>query len=367
MLQAGCAGVTSNPATAPAPIAEIPASLTIPSTVEIDTSKTASPVAGAPVVFQTVGEPSASTLSNSVAKTSSLTLKNAVGNGTYTGGISFSSNISIFANIRMNGILQPLNAIDPKIPVSADLHQMDTLVFIGNNSYSAHLDFGDFDIDGDGNLEGCSGNTLGLPICIRVYIQGYFTPGEPTRFLAARFDSYPTETNKGAGTLRGHDVSFGGYQVRADYNHVDPEDKFTDIYAGFLYDPVDPLNPAPDRTYLILRFRAFVSQLGPDTTALKTANGSSPDQELSGPGYSGKGFGRWFENLDLWRGSFESNTDPSKNFEDLCAIISTAEAALPSQLCADNGLNLQGLEFLPDPVKEDVEFFDFPATPPPTP
>ncbi|MFO1462310.1 MAG: hypothetical protein U1F66_00890 [bacterium] len=363
LLLTACAGTVSsgpsNQAAPPAPLAELPSFLTIPKSVEIDTSKTASGPGGAAMVLQ------------DQAESKTLALKESVGPGPYGGAISFAANVSRFANDRLNEILLPLNAI--QIPVSSALQKMDTVVSIGSLSYTVRLDFGDFDIDGDGNTEGCSGNTGQLPICVRVYIFNYpLEPGAYTRFLAARFDAFPTELNIGAGTLRGHDVNFPAFQVRADYNHVNPEVKFTDAFMGFIFDPANPSHPDADSpsTALIYRFRAFVSQIGPDASALKTANGTSPDFELSGPGYRGQGFGRWFEDKDFWLGSFDSDDPlfpvvPSPyHFDNLCALISTGDATADQNECKDNGLDISDLRPLPPPVLGDVKFYDFPPTPP---
>ncbi len=361
-LLAACAGTTgagSNLAAPPAPLAELPNFLTIPSSVEIDTSKTASSP-GSVMAFDQANQ----------ANLALMVVKDAVGPGIYGGAISFAANVSRFAHDHLNSVLLPLNAI--QIPVEATRHHMDTVISIGSVTYTVHLDFRDFDIDGNGVSEGCSGNTAQLPICVRAWIFDFpLAPGAYTKFFAARFDAFPTESNPGAGQVRGHDLNLFQFQVRADYDHVDPENKFTDVFMGLIFDPDNPTNPDPSGpdTGLIARFRAFVSQLGPDATALKTANGTSPDFELSGPGFRGSGFGRWLEDKDFWLGSFESDDPlfiaPQYHFSNLCALISTGDAAGDQGICGANGLKISDLDFLPAPVKEDVQFFDFPAAPPP--
>src|SRR5438045_4190874 len=84
---AGTPGAGGNLAAPPAPIAELPSFLTIPSSVEIDTSKTASP-AGSPISFDESNQ----------ANLALMVVKDAVGPGIYGGAISFAANVSRFAN-----------------------------------------------------------------------------------------------------------------------------------------------------------------------------------------------------------------------------------------------------------------------------
>jgi len=158
--------------------------------------------------------------------------------------------------------------------------------------------------------------------------------------------------------LRGVDVTFGSVssttRVAADYNHVDPLDKFTDSFFGILIEnpflPPQVLNP----------IRAFVSQLGEDATALKTSNGNAMDP---GSGSFAKGFGRWFEDKDFWLGSFESN-DPPTQFTDQCAKISTGDGVSFAEFCDPLHLNTTGLVFLDFTTVSDLTFFDFPSSAP---
>ena len=324
---AGGPGGGPNPAGPPAPIAEIPGVLQIPGDLSIDVDKTRSDGALGGISF--LADP----------------LEN------FSEEIAFSANLVFFANSRLAALLGPLSSIT--IPVDDDLHEMEAVIFIGSTAYLARLNFADFDLDGINGTEGCSGHTAALPICVRVWADD---GTQESRLLGARFDDFPIPTNPGSGSLRGQDITFGGVgsmaQVAANYDHLDPEDRFTDSFFGFLEG--DPENPT-----LPFSIRGFVAQLGPDPTALKTTNGNSIDQSS---GSFGKGFGRWFENQDLWIGSFQSN-DPPKDFRDQCALIPSGEG-VDGGLCSAIGLNTDGLDFLNFTTISDLQFFDFPATAP---
>lgn len=317
-----------NPAAPPAPPSEIPSALRLPESVSIDVNTTRTSSSGAVLTTSTQAA--------------------LVGDGSLKEFIGFSSNLVYFANRRLDGLLGPLHAIT--IPVSSSLKKMDQLILIGSKAYVAHLHFGNFDLDNDGVLEGCRGDTASLPLCIRIWLDDGTTE---YRLLAARFDAFPTETNPGAGSLRGKDLSFSGpgapVQVAADFNHVDPEDKFTDSFFTVLDVEANPADPA-----IVYGIRAFASQLGPDASAIKTTNA------IDG---SSQGLGRWREDDDYWSGSFHEfasgSGDPTTSFTNECAYIPSGEG-VAVDFCDDRGISVGNLPFVSFPAENDVLFFNFP-------
>jgi len=374
LLQLGCAGTTGeggNFAVPPAPVAELPSVLQIPKDLSINVDKTRSDAG--PTMLAMLADPY---LEEAFAK---FLAAGACGNGFLEAGeqcddannlsgdgcsaaceiedfsehLAFSANLVFFANTRLAALLGPLSTI--LIPVDPALTRMESVIFIGTKPYIARLNFGDFDLDGIGGPESCSGHTAALPICVRVWVDDGVVE---RRLFAARFDEFPLPTNPGAGSLRGEDLTFGavGSNVRiaANYDHLDPENKFTDSFFGGL---IETPSLPPE---VFLPIRAFVSQLGPDPTALKTSNGSAQDPLATS--YA-KGFGRWLENDDYWLGSFESN-DPPTQFTNQCVRISTGEGVDFDAFCGPLGLDLTGLAFLPFTTAADLIFFDFPSAAP---
>lgn len=321
-----------SPAAPPAPPAELPSALRLPESISIDVDTTRSSSGG------------------SALKTSSQSA--LVGDGNFSDFIAFSSNLVYFANQRLDGLLGPLHAIT--IPVSPSLTKMETILLIGSKGYVARLNFGDFDLNGDGLMEGCSGHTAGLPFCVRVWLDDGTTE---YKLLAARFDAFPTETNSGAGSLRGKDLSFSGpgapIQVAANYDHVDPTDKFTDAFFTAMDEDTNPADPS-----IVFGIHTFASQLGPDASAVKTTN--AVDE-------SGQGLGRWREDDDYWSGSFDEfpngSGEPTTNFTNECAYIPSGDE-VTVDFCDARGISVGDLPFVAFPTETDVFFYDFPASAP---
>ncbi|MDO8644635.1 MAG: hypothetical protein Q7S00_06705 [bacterium] len=86
----------------------------------------------------------------------------------------------------------------------------------GSKATPVKMDFSDFDLDGDGDTEGCSGSTCpvssatsticpdttpDLPICVRVWVDPD-GDGTFTRFIALKVDQIPTDDNQGEGAYR---------------------------------------------------------------------------------------------------------------------------------------------------------------------
>jgi hypothetical protein len=95
-------------------------------------------------------------------------------------------------------LIGPLQTLS--IPRASTVTTFTSSLTFGNGPGSrsatliAAIDFADFDLDGDGKPEGCSGHTAALPICLRIWLDG-------ERFLAGRLDAIPNSAGPGAGRL----------------------------------------------------------------------------------------------------------------------------------------------------------------------
>jgi hypothetical protein len=339
-----------NPAAPPAPPAEVPAALRFPSDLSIDAT--------------TIGSPSSA--SNLAALVGS--------GGQFSDEISFAADFAPFVELFANSLLQPLPQID--IPVSTDTTTFAVTGLFSNPNkpedppleYDIKIDFADFDFDGDGLTEGCSGNTAGLPICFRVWFSG-------EQQMAGLFTRFPTALNQGAGQFRaivhvpaekttGGSPAQDGY-VGVLYDDSVPPAKSTEIFLREVLagDAVNQKNPdAPD-------FHLKTTQEGPDETARKSllvsAAGYSPAafREVTGVPNDLQYVGQWREDNDFWSGSASTHNIDLQNFSDVCALISTGN---PSNLlnCVDLNIDVADIPFLDFLTTDDVALpADFPKSP----
>lgn len=322
-----------NPATPPAPPAELPSALRFPSDLGINVDKVAS-------------QPSPGALEALVGP-----------GGQYSDIISAAPNLVQTFNQFVKTLLQPVSQSD--IPVSTTT-TFEFTALLGTLNVDVKLDFADFDLDGDGHTEACAGHTAGLPICYRIWLNGQ-------QFMAGLFTKFPTAGNNGAGFFRaiGHSPaqgSGGAHDVYTGvvYDHEDPMAKSTEFFQrGVLSgDPVDQRDPKiPDQ-------HSIVSQDGPDATAKKRLGFSSSEVETS-PGVTeppGQFLEQWREDQDFWSGSFFQEGEPF-NFTDVCAVISTGNAADVVN-CQDLGIDVAGIPFIDFLTSDDVSFpADFPVSP----
>lgn len=205
--------------------------------------------------------------------------------------------------------------------------------------------FTDFDLDGDGTNEGCSGNTKLLPICYRIW-------DNDVRYLAGVMESAPTDTSAGEGRFRSggaSDTSRGGVI----YDHPDSETKTT------TFNILDQTEGGD----LYFTIHGSIDQVGPDASAVKTlktaSQGMGDPTDLSLP--EAQYVGRWQEGEDLWIGSLDMMGESI--LDNTCATISTAEPA-EADSCSALGLDTSGEEYLDFATASDVGFpEDFAETP----
>lgn len=328
LLIAGAVALTGcpSPAAPPAPPAEIPTFLTLPDP-RIDVSEIAS----------TPASPSVSAFVGS--------------GGEFSDEIAIAPNRIGDANLLFGSFLTELT-----IPVGKDSHFETTLdSAFGSDSVDLKIDFTDFDYDGVGGKEGCSGNTEALPICIRAWLGG-----EP--FLAAVFTQFPTSSSPGAGRFKSVTLGSGGdagVRFAFNYDHSDPLNKRTE---SLLF--------TPETSFAKSFRRAQITQVGSEGTAKKSVNYS--DQFFFNPLFPDtvQYVGSFLQDPDpsqvFWSGSLEISpgleTPALSNISGVCAQVSTGNAVLVGT-CQDLKIDTTGIGFIDFATDADFAFVDFPSSP----
>ncbi len=156
---------------------------------------------------------------SSAAPAAALAVKAVGAGGDYSAEITFGPNVlqGLFEET-LSLVMGPLTAFE--IPVSET-----TITF---EATGIKIDFGDFDLNGDGVKEGCSGHTAALPVCARVWTDegaGY------TRYAAWVFEAYPTEGNPGKSRVKFFDTEPDGdfFSFAINFDHRDGENKATEV------------------------------------------------------------------------------------------------------------------------------------------
>ncbi|MCE9624126.1 MAG: hypothetical protein K8R69_01540 [Deltaproteobacteria bacterium] len=318
LIVAGCAG---NSASVPAPLVEVPTSISFPSSVSIDVDTTTAAQQPSGIKFEVTPV------------------------GPFFEEITIGAGVVNLGNSITNAVLGPLSAFE--IPTGTDVIAFSCAINENATLKTLQIDFGDYDFDGDGTTEGCSGSTGALPICYRVWVGG-------ERRTAGVFETeFPTPDQIGQGRFVAAQVDLGTAQIkkaRATYDHRNPLDKFTDFFVP------DDDSSGSDVSGLVPH--AFARQEGPELTARKTVNFSL------GPLVNG--ITQWREGRDYWLGTINEFVDVSPNietFSNQCAQISTQEG-VNSNFCVAAGLNLDGLVFPSIGTLQDLEFpAGFPLVP----
>jgi hypothetical protein len=335
----GVAG--GDPAAPPGPPAEIPTSLRIPKDLGLDLEKVQAALV--------------------VASEGGTGPKSAVApDGEFSDEVAGLTDTVQFFTEALSGLLDPYNQL--LIPVGTNIKTFQGVSVVQGEGELEFVefkaDFSDFDFDGDGKKEGCSGHTAGLPICMRFYADG-------EKQIAAVFTEFPTETNPGAGRLMGLNVTHGVFLF--------PKGDF----LGITYDVHDPSegrsidlqlreNPANleggDRD---LKFHLALDQQGEESTALKTVNVNFTMND-GGPRVV-QVVARWREDQDLWSGTIRRE-EPESGLTELtnqCVNLLTGDGAGRIE-CIDLGVDVGTLAF--PPLPDETTLFlpeDFPEFPPP--
>jgi len=327
----GCAGGGAAP---PAPLSELPTFLSLPD-ARIDVSEVASAPPPA-IAFSAV--------------------KNAVGSGgEFSDEIALAPDKIGDANITFGFVLQDFFR-QFTIPVNTNSN-FETVIppAFGASSGDVKIDFSDFDYDGNGSKEGCSGHTAALPICMRIWFGG-----EP--FMEAVFSDFPTESSPGAGRFKAVVLGTGGdagVRFAFNYNHSDPLNKNTE---SLLFVPPEDFA----KTYR----RSQISEVGPEGVAKKSINFSDESFFDSTTPSTIKYIGRFLQDPDplqiFWSGSLDISPDLQTptltNVSDVCAQVATGNGVLEGT-CQDIGIDTTGTSFIDFAKDADFAFFDFPLNP----
>lgn len=309
----------TNPAAPPAPPAELPAALQISD----------------PTIDVTTTLPASAAL--------------VAAGGTYSETMTAISLIADFTQDSLRTLLSPLFPVS--IPVGSDVHNL-TAVLTPN--IVAKFSFADF------GSNGCSGNTRDLPICVQVWLNAN---GEGYRpYMEAVFTSYPTAGNPGAASFMRGVRAGGGIAIGAAFDHTRPEDKYVESFYGFadLSDPESPVFPNNNHSYVRETIRE-------DGKTLKTVQATDQSPNACDPdlGDYHQGYGRWLEEEDFELFRLKSVEDcVTEDTLDVCAQISTGNAAPDPNACDLLDITTEGLFFIGSATTEDLTFVDFDPLPP---
>jgi hypothetical protein len=320
-----------SPAAPPAPPAELPSALRLP-------------------------DPRINT--DEIASTVSAALSALVGpGGEFSDEIAFGPNRTQQDNFTFGTLMAPL--LETDIPVGETITTFVTTTdfFAGPETtipLEVKMDFSDFDYDGNGVVEGCSGHTAALPICVRLWVGG-------ERFMQGVFDQFPTSETPGAGRFR-----------------IILPDVLTAFVTGtgfvFNYDHSDETHLTTETLNLAQDFvptlrRSVVTQEGVEGSAKKTVNFGDTFELTPGTPTSIQYIGSFLQDEDFWSGSFEATDDiiagfaPNlTNVSNACAQISTG-IGISQGTCVDLGIDTTGIDFIDFSQESDFEFSDFPTTP----
>ncbi|HKY63107.1 MAG TPA: hypothetical protein VJR29_06790 [bacterium] len=386
-LLLGCVG--TNPAGPPAPLAEVPSAISIPESVEVNTSEVAVAVPSS-MSFDLIRR-----FKNEVLP---------IG-GEFFDAIVFGFNINQLANTAVESVLIEISRFDiPTNPVTRTFSAPDA--FTGS---TIKIDFADFDFDGTGTTRGCTGCTcptgcdapcptqaafedLG-EICYRIWNDPSGT-GEFVPLMAGVMTALPirddpdtpaNERNPGVGSFRvtlAHQDTSGEPPTStnsfgADYNHRDP-DRPLDLTTEY-YLSTDSLTDAQfDFTVSYVK----VEQVALDDPAdegrlLKTIQESVNQPIPAEPETNStlQYLARYRTDFDFWSGTFQdflrfpefafAPPPDIDNFTAECAQLSTA-VGVEEGTCRDIGIDVSEVPFLPLLTAADPRVnlpADFPAAP----
>lgn len=393
-LLLGCAGL--NPASAPAPVAEIPSALSLPESVAVGTPEVA-PAGGAGVQLKF-----ASRLVNFVKG-----IVQDVG-GEFFEAIIFGFNINQLTDAAVSGVLGELSQLEiPLNPVTTTFEAADA--FLGS---TVKIDFSDYDYDGDGATEGCTGCTCPTgceapcpteapiealsPVCYRIWSDFNNDPGVFTPFMAGVLDLVPIkddpntpedEENPGVGTFRLRVVNIPGApgeepeqvtNVGSNYNHRNFDRPLDEITEYFLYidEASAPMPPDATVSHVLVQQQA-IGDVNDESMLLKTIQESLNQPVGDNTDSNLQYIARYRTDFDFWSGTFLDNLQFSvatafavppdiDNFVAACAQLSTA-IGVDQNTCIDLGIDVTDVPFLSLVFPDDPEVnlpADFPPTPP---
>jgi hypothetical protein len=380
LVLAGCSGTTSSPTAVPSPPLEIPSAMAFPKSLAVD------------VVPASLAE-----AMPDVAKSIAL-------DGEYTPYIFTTAQMYIQANAFVDQMLTPLATVE--IPVSPTLtsYTVENVVTATATFQKIVFVFSDFDLDGDGNKEGCTGCTcpvgcapdLGAcpteatleelkSVCFRVWLLGMDTlnpRSTGTIATAGKFDKMlPTpddpdtpayDANNGAGEFRFRmqiesPESQRNLLIKVPFNHNDPShpsDRWSDLQI------LETSTGADAYSRTMHAYSEVIEEAEPaGDTYLRTL--VNMDQTLSSLSAPVDLMGQYRADQDFWslRASMPAEAAADANLpqavlDDTCVRFSTG-SAVADDICIDLGIFTDPLEFLLPPVESGMTFpADYPEEPP---
>lgn len=349
LLAAGqaCFSRSSSP---PVPSAEIPPFLVFPPTTSIDVDKIA-PEGGAALKLAV---PPGGAFSQAVTS-----------GGTTAAGV----------NAINDNALSPISGVRVSVTSSATHYVSETdSAFSGANPIK--VDFGDFDLDGDGAAEGCSGCVCPVgcttscptegaiadfkPICFRLWVN---RTGTYERWLAGKVTEPPTDPdadgifdNPGAGRYRSS-LTFqeGGAQhtalLGAVYDHTDTFDPFMKSTELFVRDDTAS---SRERAHTLTQQEKAYSGATVSSEVRKTLNINATESNLAEDTVTAliEYLARFREDMDFWIGTV--TTEGGAAAQNQCVDLTTGEGTA-AENCSDNRLSLDG-ETVGPATDADVAF-----------
>jgi len=349
---------------APAPPVEIPSLVTFPATLEINVDTIATTQQAA-------------------------NMKAQVGSGPFTSLIVVGADLARTTfNFTVRLALRPLEVL--QIPVRPDVFRIEIPVTEGSSPGTFKIDFSDFDFNGDGMGEGCSGCTCPAgcgfgscptsapaaelkSVCYRVWFKPQGA-AEFTRFIAGVFTRLPVrddpttpadEENPGNGRFRRAEFNLSPdqpSQLGAVYEHAaetDPRNKSTQVTARTEF-PVEGGGTG------VTFANIDVNQVGLENPSdplnlQKTVRTTSQGVVDGGNPNTLQYRGRFREDADFFSGTV---VNPGGEVPLFCAQISTGAAAENPGACDEIGISVADLPFLPVAGPSDVDLpADFPLAP----
>jgi len=372
----GCVGVPS-PATAPAPLAEIPSAIQFPDSIQVDTSEVGIDTGASTSVLQMAFD----FIKNQVLP---------VG-GQFFEAITLGFVINERTDLTVGGILTdlhqlqiPLNPITRTFEVSPIL----TGIFAGGK---LKIDFADFDYLDSGTTFGCTGCTCPTgcdaacpsvapisdlrPVCFRIWVDRTGT-GQFTRLMAGFFEQLPfeddpatpeNEKNPGVGSYRVRfesSLAEGGPVTQivnsgADFNHRDfsrPLDKSTEYYVAFILPFVGPANAT--MSHVKIEQQALdEAEAATEDRLVKTIRESVNQENFSDPNFDStfQYIARYRTDANFWSGTLLNDllfpdlafAEPpvTPNFTAECAELRTG-IGVDEGACLDRGIDVSTVPFL---------------------